>query len=44
MEVSMKDDIWFWLEQILATVFFFGLCAMLYIVMILVFPDPMLWK
>ena len=44
MEVSMKDDIWFWLEQVLATVLFFGLSVMLYVVMVLVFPDPLLWK
>ena len=44
MEVSMKDDIWFWLEQVLATVLFCGLCVMLYVVMVLVFPDPLLWK
>ena len=40
----MKDDIWFWLEQILATVLFFGLCVTLYVVMVLVFPDTLLWK
>ena len=40
----MKDDIWFWLEQVLATVLFLGLCVTLYVVMVLVFPDPLLWK
>ena len=40
----MKDDIWFWLEQVLATVLFFVLCVTLYVVMVLVFPDPLLWK
>ena len=44
MEVSMKDDIWFWLVQVLATVLFFGLCVMLYVVMVLVFPDPLMLK
>ena len=44
MEKSMKDDIWFWLEQVLATVLFFVLCVTLYVVMVLVFPDPLLWK
>ena len=43
MEVEMKD-LMFWLEQIFATVLFFGAMAMICVVMVLVFPDPLLWR
>lgn len=40
----MKEALLFWLEQIVATVLFFGLMALLYVIMVLVFPDPTLWR
>lgn len=43
-EVLMKDDLLFWLEQIAATVLFFGAMALVYVVMVLVFHDPLLWQ
>jgi len=40
----MKEALLFWLEQIVATVLFFGAMAMVYVLMVLVFPDPLLWR
>jgi hypothetical protein len=44
MEALMKDNLLFWLEQIAATVLFFGAMALIYVVMVLVFHDPLLWQ
>jgi hypothetical protein len=43
-EVCMKEDIKFWIEQIVTSILFFGLMALLYVIMVLVFPDPTLWR
>ena len=43
MEVEMKDLL-FWLEQIFATVLFFGAMAVICVLMVLVYPDPLLWR
>ena len=40
----MKEDIKFWIEQIVTSIQFFGLMALLYVIMVLVFPDPTLWR
>jgi len=37
-------ELGFWLEQIGATILFFALMALIYVCMVLVFPDPLLWK
>ena len=43
-EAMMKESLMFWIEQVFATILFFGLMAMIYVLMVLVFPDPLLWK
>ena len=35
---------WEWIREIFATVLFFLTMAMIYVVMILIFPDPLLWR
>ncbi len=40
----MKEDIKFWIEQIVTSILFFGLMVALYVIMVLVFPDPTLWR
>jgi len=40
----MKEALMFWLSQVVATAAFFGLMALIYVCMVLVFPDPLLWK
>lgn len=43
-EVSMKNDLMCWIEQIVSTILFFVMMALVAVVMFLVFPDPTLWK
>lgn len=40
----MKEDIWFWLREIGATISFFIMMALICVLMVTIFPDPMLWK
>ena len=42
-EEEMKD-LMFWLEQIFATALFFVAMAVICVLMVLVFPDPLLWR
>lgn len=39
----MKEDFWFWVEQIFTAVLFFGLMAVLYVILAMMFPDPSVW-
>lgn len=40
----MKNDLMCWIEQIVSTILFFVMMALVAVVMFLVFPDPTLWK
>jgi len=40
----MKNDLMCWIEQIVSTILFFVMMALVAVVMVLVFPDPTLWK
>ena len=35
---------WFWLREIFATILFFLGMALVCVLMVLVFPDPTLWR
>ena len=39
----MKEDIKFWIEQIVTSILFFGLMALLYVLLVMMFPDPAVW-
>lgn len=36
-------ELGFWLEQIAATILFFALMALIYVLMGMMFPDPSVW-
>ena len=38
------NDLWFWLREIFATILFILAMALVCVLMVLVFPDPTLWK
>lgn len=38
------NDLWFWLREIFATILFFTAIALVVVVMVLIFPDPTLWR
>ena len=38
------NDLWFWLREIFATSLFFLAMALVCVLMVLVFPDPTLWR
>ncbi len=39
----MKEDIKFWIEQIVTSILFFGLMVALYVLLVVMFPDPTVW-
>ncbi len=36
-------ELGFWIEQIGATLLFFALMALIYFLMVIMFPDPSVW-
>ena len=40
----MRNDLWFWVREIFATILFFIAMALVVVLMALIFPDPTLWR
>ncbi len=40
----MNNEFWLWVREIFATVLFFLAMALVCVLMVLVFPDPTLWR
>ena len=38
------NDLWFWVREIFATILFFIAMALVCVLMVLIFPDPTLWR
>ncbi len=38
------NDLWLWVREIFATILFFLAMALVCVLMVLIFPDPTLWK
>lgn len=40
----MNNEFWLWVREIFATILFFTAIALVVVVMVLIFPDPTLWR
>ncbi len=40
----MSNEFWLWVREIFNTLLFFIAMALVVVVMVLIFPDPTLWR
>ena len=40
----MNNEFWLWVREIFSTLLFFIAMALVVVVMVLIFPDPTLWR
>lgn len=40
----MSNEFWLWVREIFATILFFIAMALVCVLMVMIFPDPTLWR
>tara|TARA_Y100000114_G_scaffold10860_1_gene8616 strand:- start:115 stop:234 length:120 start_codon:yes stop_codon:yes gene_type:complete len=38
------NNLWFWVREVCATILFFIAMALVCVLMVMIFPDPTLWR